>query len=157
MQQQMREVAAKRDRLRAQAKQAFDAELAREKAGDCPHASNTGEFNVCYGQEAGITDQNLKTYEGAIRDLLGLHSPNLTDQPPMPGPAGPQLTPEQDAAEFDHVEQLWHAYLDAAATAAFDQFGGGTGGPSFQMETHLRLVCSHLSELDNLYGMVLRL
>ena len=157
MQQQTREVAAQRDHLRFQAKQAFDAEMVREKAGDCLDAGNTYEFNVCYGKAVALTDQNLKAYEDAIHDLLDLHYPNLTGQPPMPGPAGPRLTPEENVAEFDHLEQLWHPYLDAAATAAFHQFAGGTGGPSFQMETHLRLVRSHMRELDALYGMLLRL
>ncbi len=157
LQQQRREVDAKRESLRAVAQQAFDAEMARQKAGDCPAANNTYEFNVCYGKAVGITDQNLKTFEGAIRDLLGLKYPDLTGQPPGPGPAGPALTPEQSVAEFDHVEQLWHSYLDAATTAAFHQFGGGTGGPSFEMETHLRLVRGHMTQLNNLYGMLLRL
>jgi len=157
LQQQMREVDTEREHFRVQAKQAFDAEMARETAGDCPDAKNTYEFNTCYGKAVGITDQNLTTFEGAIRGLLGLKYPNLTGQPPTPEPAGPQLTPEQSAAEFDHLEQLWHSYLDAASTAAFHQFSGGTGGPSFEMESHLRLVRIHMRELEAVYGMLLHL
>lgn len=142
MQEHMRELDTERQRLRATAKAAFDAEMAREKSGDCPDARNTYEFNVCFGEQAGIANQNLKTYESAIHDLLGLKYPDRE---------GPQV------AEFDRLEQLWHAYLNAAATGAFHQFEGGTGGPSFEMETHLRLVRSHMRELDTLYGMALRL
>ncbi len=157
LQEQMRAVQAKRGVLRSEATQAFDAEMARQKAGDCPDAGNTYQFNICYAKEVAIADRNLKTYEGAIRDLLGLKYPNLTGQPPRPGPAGPVLTPEEFVAEFDRVEQLWHSYLWAATTAAFHQFGGGTGGPSFEMESHLRLVRSHMRQLNDIYGMLLRL
>ena len=157
LQQQIRDLDAKRATLRAQAKQAFDAEMARAKGGDCKTANNTYEFNVCFGKAAEAADQNLKSYEDAIRALLGLKYPDLTGRPPVPGPAGPALTPEQEVAGFDRVEQLWHSYLDASTSAAFHQFGGGTGGPSFEMETHLRLVRSHMTELDNLYGMLLHL
>jgi|ERR1022692_32778 hypothetical protein len=156
-QQQMREIDAERQRLRARAKQAFDAEMERERTGDCPAAKGTYEFNVCYAKEIGITEGNLKTYEGAIRDLLGLKYPKLTDQPPIPGPAGSQSTPEQRTVEFDHLVQLWRSYLDTASTAAFHQFQGGTGGPSFEMETHLLLVRSHMRELDKIYDMLLHL
>lgn len=157
LQQQVRELDARRNTLRAQAKEAFDAEMARQKAGDCPNANTTSEFNTCFGKAVDITDQNLQTFERAIRDLLGLKYPSPTDQPPMPGPAGPALTTEQSVEEFDHMEQLWHSYLDAASTTAFHQFDGGTGGPSFEMETHLAIVRSHMTELNNLYGMLLRL
>jgi hypothetical protein len=155
-QQQGREIYAELQRLRARAKQAFDAEMEREKSGDCPDAKNNYEFKMCYAKEVGITDGNLRTYEGAIRDLLGLKNPNLTGQQPVAGPAGPVLTPEEDVSEFDHLEQLWHTYLDTASTAAFHQFGGGTGGPAFEMETHLRLVRSHMRELDSVYDGLLR-
>ena len=153
--QQSREVDAKRQALRAKAKQAYDSEMARQKAGDCREANNTREFNTCYDQALGSTEGNLKVFEGAIRDLLGLHYPGETER--TQGPAGPELTPEQEVAEFDHIEQLWRSYLQSATTAAFHQFGGGTGGPSFEMEMHLRLVRSHMAELNDIYYMALRL
>ncbi|MGD0667604.1 MAG: lysozyme inhibitor LprI family protein [Bryobacteraceae bacterium] len=157
LQQQMKQVGAERESLRAKAKEAFEQEMAREKAGDCPDAHNTYQFNMCYQKALGATDQNLKTYEGAIRDLLSLQYPNLTGQPPMPGVAGPVLTPEQLAADFDRVEEAWHTYLDAACTAAFRQFGGGTGGPSADMECQLRLMRGHMRELDTIYYMRLHM
>lgn len=152
----MRKVEEQRAVLRAQAKKAFDAEMAREKAGDCPAAKTTIEFNVCYNEAIKITDQNLKIYEEAIRGILELKFPSVPGELTY-GPSGPILTPEQEAAEFDHSEQLWHAYLEAATTSARHQFGGGTGAPGFEMETHLRLVRSHMRELDNMYGNALRL
>lgn len=156
LQEQARVFAAKRRQLRAQAKETFDAEIAREKAEDCPEAQNTREFNTCFGKAVAIADQHLKTYEEALQALLALHYP-VQSSTPVPGVAGAASTPEQDAAEFSHLEQLWHSYLDAASAAAFHQFDGGTGGPSFELETHLRLVRNHMRELDMLYGMVLRL
>jgi len=131
--------AADRDTLRAQANQAFDAEMARAKAGDCPDSKATYDFNVCFGDAVGVADQNLKAYVGSIRNLLALRNR------------------DQDAAEFDRTEGLWHSYMNEATKAAFHQFSGGTGGPSFEMETHLRLVRSHMTELNNIYGMLLRL
>jgi len=157
LQQQMRETDAERQRFRSYAKQAFDSEMAREKVGDCPDAKTTYEFNVCYGKEVAATDQNIENYEDGIRHLLGMRDSSPSGQPLPPGPAGPQLSAEQQLAEFERVEQLWHSYLDAASTAAFHQFGGGTGGPSFEMETHLRVVRSHMRELDSVYGSLLRL
>jgi uncharacterized protein YecT (DUF1311 family) len=142
------------DTLRSQARQAFDAAMAREKSGDCPNADNTYQFNICYGKAVAETDKNFKAYEDAIRNLLSLVGAGKDNHPPGPGPAGPELTPEQSAAEFDRVEQLWQAYLDAACTAAFHRFGGGTGGPSAEMECHLRTVRAHMRELDATYYML---
>jgi hypothetical protein len=146
------DIADKRNRLRSQAKQLLDSEMAREKAGDCPDAVTTYESNACYSKAVTASDQSLKTYEGTIRALLALE-PTL--EGPTRGPAGPVLTPQEDVDEFDHMEQLWHGFLDAAATTAFHQFGGGTGGPSFGMETHLRLVRGHMQELNDIYALLL--
>jgi hypothetical protein len=149
LQQKTREVDAERQRLRAAAKSALDAEMAREQSAGCAYAS-TADYNQCYSKVVEISDQNFKIYEDALRGILGLRYPE------PPGQA--VLTPSAsgDAMEFDKVEQLWHSYLDAASLAAFHQFDGGTGGPSFDMETHVRLVRSHLRELDTLYGLTLR-
>jgi hypothetical protein len=157
LQQKMRETDVARRRFRADATQAFDSEMAREKAGDCPDAKTTYDFNVCFGEEVVATDKNLRNYEGGIRDLLRLRDSGVSGQSLPPGPAGPQLSGEQQLAEFDRLEQVWHSYLDAASMAAFHQFGGGTGGPSFEIETHLRVVRSHMRELDSVYGMLLRM
>jgi hypothetical protein len=155
-QRQVQALEAKRDQLRRQAKEAFAAEMAREKAGDCPEAQNTRDFNTCFGDAASIADQHLKAYEEALKAIVALRYDTSSPTPPL-DMAGPAQTPEQDAAEFVNLEKLWRGYLDAASTAAFHQFDGGTGGPSFELETHLRLVRDHMRELDMLYGMMLRL
>lgn len=153
-QEQMREIQAQRDVLRAQAQQAFNAEMARGKTTDCDESETTNEVDICYSKAVKITDQNLKTYEDAIHGILGLKYPGVPGQLSY-GPSGPILTPEEEAAEFDHSEQLWHTYLESATTSARHQFGGGTGAPGFEMETHLRLVRSHMKELDGIYGLIL--
>jgi uncharacterized protein YecT (DUF1311 family) len=144
-------------RLQAQAKQVFDVEMSREKAGDCPDAKSTYDFNVCYGKELTITDQNLKSFEGFIRELID--APLLPGQPtvesndPANGIAGPSLSSQ----EFDRVEQSWAQYRESACSAALHQFEGGTGGPSFQMECQLKLARDHMRELNMIYGEELHL
>jgi uncharacterized protein YecT (DUF1311 family) len=153
-QQAYQEVQAERGRLRAAAKWAFDAEMAREKAGDCPAAQTTYDFNMCYSMQNSITEENYKAYTGALRALLGLEHPLAPEDkegPLPPRPAGPQLTPKEDVAEFDKTESLWAAYKEAECTVAFHQFGGGTGGPSAGTECRLRLTRSHMRDLDSVY------
>jgi uncharacterized protein YecT (DUF1311 family) len=144
---------AKRLSLQAEAKQVFEAETAREKAGDCREANSIYEFNICYGKELAITEQNLKSYEGIIHGLMtpGPQMPGLASTN-QPGVAGPTLTPEQLSEEFDSVEKSWRAYREAACTAGFHQFDGGTGGPSFEEECELKLTRDHMRELDMIYG-----
>ena len=157
-QQQWGEYMAKRQGLQAQAKQIFDAEMAREQTGDCPGAQNTYDFNICYGNQVTITDQNLRRYEGTIQDLMA-PMPQMPGKSAnnMPGPAGPSLTPEQVQEEFDHVEEVWRQYRDSACTAAYQQFNGGTGGPSFEGQCELNLARDHMRELDMVYGHALHL
>ena len=157
-QEQWREYMAKRHNLQAQAKQVFESEMLREKAGDCPDANSTYEINVCYTSQVTITEQNLKSYEVTIRDLMA-PMPQLPGNPTssMPGPAGPTLTPDHVLEQFDRVEEVWRQYSDTACTAAFHQFEGGTGGPSFQMECQLKLARDHMRELDMVYGSDLHL
>jgi uncharacterized protein YecT (DUF1311 family) len=152
-QQQWREYMAKRQGLQAQAKQVFESEMSREKAGDCPEAQTTYDSNICYGNQVKITDQNLKSYEGLIQDLMA-PMPQMPGKSAdnRPGPAGPSFTPEQVLEEFDHVEEVWRQYRETACTAAYHQFNGGTGGPSFQMECQLNLARDHMRELDTVYG-----
>lgn len=148
---------ARHQSLQAQAKQIYNAELAQEKAGDCPNATTTFDLNVCYGRQLRITDANLKAFEDDIRGLLA-PAPSLPGQPANPtAPSGPAPPAQQRITEFNRVEQLWQQYRDAACSAAFQLFDGGTGGPSFQMECELRLARDHMRELNTVYGMVLHL
>ena len=154
-QQHVKQYEATREDLQAQANRAFDSEIAREKAGDCPSAKSTYEFNVCYGKETGTSNQNLTDFEEGIRNLLALEYPDFPAKSAtrMPGSTSPQTASDQEPAEFDHHEQAWHSYLDAACTAAHHQFGGGTGGPSFEMECRIHLIRSHMHDLDFIYFM----
>jgi uncharacterized protein YecT (DUF1311 family) len=157
-QRQYHAFVAKRQSLQAQAKQVFDKEMAREKSGDCPDAKTTYEFNICYGKEEAITEQNLKLYESIIE---GLQAP----PPQMPGqtntdvprPGGPALTPKELSEEFERMEKVWQDYRETACTAAFHQFSGGTGGPSFELQCELKLTRDHMRELDLIYGGALHL
>ena len=157
-QQEVKQMREERDRLRAQAKQAFDAEMARERAGDCSTARTTVDSNVCLSRENKTTEDHYTAYTEAIRATLRLKEPlfpGKTEEPPLSGPAGPMLTPEQRMAEFDKTERLWKSYRDAQCMAAFHQFGRGTGGPSTEMECEQRLIRGHMRDLDTVYGLVL--
>ena len=157
LQQQARETMARRQNLQAQAKRVFDSEMARENAGDCPNAKTTADFNICFSDEGTTTEKNLTRFEGIIRALI-LPEPHLPAQPdaqpgqPVKGIGGPALTPQQHAAEFEQLEQGWRKYRDTACTAAFHQFDGGTGGPSFEGQCELKLARDHMHELDLIYG-----
>ncbi|MGD0628645.1 MAG: lysozyme inhibitor LprI family protein, partial [Terracidiphilus sp.] len=98
-------------------------------------------------------DERLKSFEQVIRDL---QAPSRrmagAPEPPANGLSSPVLTPEQLSTEFNSVEQLWRQYRTAACSAAFHQFGGGTGGPSFEAQCELKLTRDHMRELDMIYG-----
>jgi hypothetical protein len=129
-QQQMKEYLAKLQSLEAQAKQVFDAEMAREKAGDCPDADGTLGLKDCLSKETAITDQNLKSYEELIRGQI-IPEPKVPGAPAASpwGPIGPNLSDEELLAEFDRMEQSWRIYRDAACTATLHRFRGAELGP----------------------------
>jgi uncharacterized protein YecT (DUF1311 family) len=139
--------------LQAKAKQIYDTEMAREKAGDCPAAQSTREFEECYSKVFDTVSASLKDFESTLRALM-LPPPQFpgTTATSEPGPAGPTLTSDQLSAESDQVEHLWHQYADAACTAAFHQFDGGTGGRPFEAECEIKLTRNHLREIDLIYG-----
>lgn len=149
-QRQWREYLAKRPGLQAHAKQIVDAEMAREKARDCPNATTTYDANICMGKEVGITDENLKQYEAIIRELIA----SDPEQPGGPGGGleGHGLTSAESATEFDSVEQAWHQYRSVACTAARNQMGGGTAALSFEIQCEINLDRSHMHELNSIYG-----
>ena len=154
-QQQWKEFMDKHHRLQAQGKAVFDAEMAREKAGDCPNARSNADFINCFGDQLTITDGNLKTFEGIIQALQA-PGPQMPGQAEVtgdvPGIAGPALTPQHFIEEFERVEKIWGEYRETACTAAFHQFDGGTGGPSFEGQCELNLTRDHMRELDMIYG-----
>ncbi len=67
-----------RKALQEQAAKAFDAEIAREKAGDCKNASSTLDIETCLGKESEITETNYLAFTGAIRELLSLSYPEFS-------------------------------------------------------------------------------
>jgi uncharacterized protein YecT (DUF1311 family) len=152
-QQQGREYMNNRQSLQAQAKQIFDAERARENAGDCRNAQTTIDINICFGKQGAITEQTLKSYEGIIQRLMA-PAPRMPGgaRTEMPRPGGPALTPKELSDEFERVEKAWREYRETACTAAFHQFSGGTGGPSFEGQCELTLTRDHMRELDMIYG-----
>jgi uncharacterized protein YecT (DUF1311 family) len=139
--------------LEAQAKQILDTEMAREKADACPNASSTYEIKVCYGKQIDVTEENLKSFEATIRDLLA-PGPQLPGEPvvPPPGPEGPSLTAAREQAELDKVEQVWRQYREAACGAAFHQYAGGSLSPIVEAQCYLRLARGHMRELRMIYG-----
>src|SRR5947209_10131011 len=70
-QREFAESQSEADRLRAQAKQAFSAEIARaaRQGGDCPQAKTTYEEVRCLEREAGQTEANYKAAATALRAL----------------------------------------------------------------------------------------
>jgi uncharacterized protein YecT (DUF1311 family) len=147
-----------RQGLQAKAKQIFDAEAEREGSGDCSSSNTTADFDNCFGQRLEETATNLKNFDGVIRQWQsGSPQMSVSAAETTAGPAGPELTPAQHAAEFDRLENAWQQYRELACEAAFHQFDGGTGAPSFQMQCELKLTRAHLRELDLIYGSDLHL
>jgi uncharacterized protein YecT (DUF1311 family) len=132
--------------------------MAREQAGDCPNAQTTVDFVNCFSDRLILAGQSLKRYEDIIRELTDpsprAPSPQTEDHPQEDTPSigGPALTPQQHLAEFNRVEQSWQRYTTIACKAAFHQFEGGSGGPSFEEQCELKLTRDHLRELDMIYG-----
>lgn len=152
-QQQWSAWSQKRQQLQAQGRQVFAEETAREKAGDCQNAETTYDFNVCFGRQLQLAEASLKSYQDIIRQLM---TPPPGETPaPLQSASAPTPGPLQ--AEFDRVEQTWQPYRQTACTAAFHQFSGGSGGPSFEEECELKLTRDHLRELDMIYGAALHL
>lgn len=142
--------------LQAKAKQIYDAEMARERAGDCPDAQSTLGFEECYSKVFDTLSASLKDFESTLHALMApppeMPAEGETNGANRTGPAGPVLTPDQLSAEFDQVEHVWRQYEEAACTAAFHQFDGGTGGPPFEAECEIKLTRNHLRELNLIYG-----
>jgi hypothetical protein len=140
----------RRDELRTAAQTALNAEMAREKAGDCPDATTTRAQEECLGAEMRKTDASYAAFASAIRAMLGLSYSTSTQ--PSSGPTGIPLTPEQRVAEFDRLEAESKAYREAAAKVAFDQYKGGTLAPVFSLEAAQKLLRLHLQEMAFVYG-----
>lgn len=67
---------ARLDSFRSRGTAALEAELAREKAGDCPNAQSTYEINMCLTAEMKTTQSNYEAYVRAIGGLLRAPTPS---------------------------------------------------------------------------------
>lgn len=152
-QQQMKEYLAKIQSLQSQAKQIFDAEMAREKAGDCPDADGTLGLKFCLNKETVITDQNLKSYEELIRGQI-IPEPKVPGAPAANtwGPVGPNLSDEELLAEFDRMEQSWRIYREAACTATLHRLHGAELGPYYGLTCELKMARDHMRLIDMFYN-----
>lgn len=155
-QKQLKEYQDTRHRLQAQAKQAFDDEMAREKAddaktGECKDANSTQDWNVCLGKESKMSEASYAAFTTALRALIALKMP-VEDDSAASAPTGAPSPSDESAKEFDRLEAVWQQYRDIARKAAYDQYKGGSMGPSFALEVYLYTIRTHLRELDLIYG-----
>jgi hypothetical protein len=156
-QQQMKQYAAERTRLQAQSKQAYEAEMTREKggeqAGECKGANSQSDWNICLGNDARITETNYAAFTAALRAMLAQKVPvGPGEDPNFVGLTGKPLSSEELVKLFDTLQALWRKYFDLAETTGYDQFRGGSGAPSFGLQCRRDVMRSHLHELHLLYG-----
>lgn len=121
-QQQYRQYDEERTKLLTQGKQAYEAELAREKAGDkageCKDANSTYDWNICLGRDATLTEKNYTSFTDAIRAVLALKAPTFSGKDAnLAGVTGKPPTSEEDVKEFDTLESLWRKYFNRATSA----------------------------------------
>ena len=110
----MKDYSAKLDQHRQAATAAYNAEMAREKAPECPNANTTYDENMCIEHEDAVTDTNYKAFITALRAMLALPVPASPGIPtPITGPTGPEATPATNTAAFDTAESAWHTYSTA--------------------------------------------
>jgi uncharacterized protein YecT (DUF1311 family) len=152
-QAQIKTYNAERDRLRDEANSAYSAEIAREKAGDCPNSTNTYDFNMCLSHEEEITQANYKVFVTTLRAMLALPEPAMPGESPYIGPTGPAATPAANAAAFDAAESAWHAYATAECNAVDTLWRSGTIVNEMVGLCNLRMARARLHELDVAYDM----
>jgi uncharacterized protein YecT (DUF1311 family) len=139
-----------RQTLQKKAAKAFDAETDREKTGDCKDAATTRDIETCLGKEAEITEANYSAFTGAIRELLSLTYPESSQQV-TPGPTGMPPSAEDLVKEFDALQTAWQQYRKIGATAAYNQYKGGSIAPVSFAIMDQELVRSHMRELSSIY------
>jgi|GEM_PF-2036399 len=142
----------RRNTLRDQAQAALDAEVAREKTGDCPDATSTVGEEECLGAEIAKTKENYATFAGAIRAMLASPYPTMPGQQPVTGPTGTPPTASENVVEFDRLEAESKLYREHAVAAAHNQFKGGTEAPVFADEAEQKLLRLHFQEMAFVYG-----
>jgi hypothetical protein len=141
-----------RQRLQKEAKSAFDTEMAREKAGDCPNANTTLDIVNCMSAVVEKSTATYKVYLAALRAMLAQPSPYGDIAADVPGPTGKPLTREQTLNEFDRMETAWGQYYAAICTGASDFYKGGTAWHPQRLYCDVVILRSHLRELAVTYG-----
>jgi uncharacterized protein YecT (DUF1311 family) len=142
---------ADRGRLLQQGAAVFDREMAREKAGDCPDASNTFDINQCLVREVETTTANYKAYASSIRALIELNA-RQQDADPFDGPTGRPPSADERLKEFDRAEAAWATYEQTVCTVVYHIWQGGTGAPSAEAYCHLGVTRDHIRELGRTIG-----
>jgi len=138
-----------RNQLQKQARTAFDGEMVREKAGDCPKADNTRDIVDCLGKEIDTSTANYKTYAGALRSMLSSLGDPSDD---FIGPTGKPLTAQEQVKSFDQVEATWTRYREAMCAGAYGLYKGGTVVNIMSGSCELMMLRSHMRELNRVYG-----
>ena len=155
--QAAKEYRAKLDKLRADATAAYNAELVREKAPDCPDAQTTYDTNMCLGHEMDLTLANYQGFTTALRAMLSEPEPAMPGIPtPYIGPTGPAGTPATNTAAFDAAESAWQAYAKAECGAMDTFWRSGTIVNAIVGECDLRMARARMHELDSAYDTLLR-
>jgi len=139
------------DKLRQQAKTAFDRENAREAANLCKDAATTYDSNSCLEKENAQTAANYTEFAGALRSVIALKPPHEEEILNVNGPTGKPLSSAELAQNFDAMEAAWMKYHELACSAAFNLYKSGTGALGQQLSCNLALYRSHMRELAAIY------
>ena len=149
-QQKVARYMIQRKTLQEQAAKAFDAETAREKAGDCKNASTTRDIETCLGKETEITETNYSAFTGAIRELLSLSYPEFS-RPDESEPTEAPPNAEDLVKEFDALQTAWQQYRKIGINATYNQYKGGRLASVLSATMSQELVRSHMRELSSIY------
>jgi hypothetical protein len=141
-----------RGQLQQRAQAAFDAEMAREKGGDCPNAGNTVEINACLAGEVAKTTGNYNAYAGSLRSMLAQKNPFGGASVAAAGPTGKPLSQADQLRDFDQTEAGWGKYRDTMCAGAYGLYKGGTIVNAIADGCQLILLRSHMRELKAVYG-----
>ncbi len=149
-QQKVASYMIQRKSLQEQAAKAFDAEMAREKAGDCKNVSNTRDIEICLGKETEITETNYSAFTGAIRELLSLSYPEFS-RPDASVPTEAPPNAGDLVKEFDALQTAWQQYRKIGINATYTQYKGGRLATALSATMSQDLVRSHMRELSSIY------
>jgi len=141
-------------RLQAQAKAAYEREMAREKAAEagvtCPSANDTGAIIRCLAGEISTTRANFREFAGAIRSILSLKGADAKDT--VLGPTGQTSSREEDLKAFDDAASAWEKFSNAQCDATYRFYRGGSMGSIQTATCELLLLGSRMRDMNYLYA-----